>query len=124
MENMKFAKRSSIYIAIPTVLGILLIWVMASFFASDIVNRNIKSQMSDVVKSRSEIIESYIQTAEESLKTFSLGSQVRELLLSPDDPELQKMAQQYTVGYSNAKKIFEGIYLSLIHISEPTRQYS
>ncbi|MCX4349934.1 MAG: hypothetical protein OSJ76_09205 [Alphaproteobacteria bacterium] len=90
MENMKFAKRISIYIAIPTVLGILLIWVMASFFASDIVNRNIKSQMSDVVKSRSEIIESYIQTAEESLKTFSLGSQVRELLLSPDDPELQK----------------------------------
>lgn len=87
---MKFAKRISIYIAIPTVLGILLIWVMASFFASDIVNRNIKSQMSDVVKSRSEIIESYIQTAEESLKTFSLGSQVRELLLSPDDPELQK----------------------------------
>lgn len=90
MENMKFAKRISIYIAIPTVLGILLIWVMASFFASDIVNRNIKSQMSDVVKSRSEIIESYIQTAEESLKTFSLGSQVRELLLSLDDPELQK----------------------------------
>lgn len=90
MKNMKFAKRISIYIAIPTVLGILLIWVMASFFASDIVNRNIKSQMSDVVKSRSEIIESYIQTAEESLKTFSLGSQVRELLLSPDDPELQK----------------------------------
>ncbi len=124
MENMKFAKRSSIYIAIPTVLGILLIWVMASFFASDIVNRNIKSQMSDVVKSRSEIIESYIQTAEESLKTFSLGSQVRELLLSPDDPELQKMAQQYTVGYSNAKKIFEGIYIAdtdthvLTHTSE------
>lgn len=124
MENMKFAKRSSIYIAIPTVLGILLIWVMASFFASDIVNRNIKSQMSDVVKSRSEIIESYIQTAEESLKTFSLGSQVRELLLSPDDPELQKMAQQYTVDYSNAKKIFEGIYIAdtnthvLTHTSE------
>ncbi len=124
MENMKFAKRISIYIAIPTVLGILLIWVMASFFASDIVNRNIKSQMSDVVKSRSEIIESYIQTAEESLKTFSLGSQVRELLLSPDEPELQKMAQQYTVGYSNAKKIFEGIYIAdtnthvLTHTSE------
>lgn len=124
MENMKFAKRISIYIAIPTVLGILLIWVMASFFASDIVNRNIKSQMSDVVKSRSEIIESYIQTAEESLKTFSLGSQVRELLLSSDEPELQKMAQQYTVGYSNAKKIFEGIYIAdtnthvLTHTSE------
>lgn len=124
MENMKFAKRISIYIAIPTVLGVLLIWLIASFFASDIVNRNIKSQMSDVVKSRSEIIESYIHTAEESLKTFALGSQVRELLLSPDDPELQKKAQQYTVGYSNVKKIFEGIYIAdtdthvLTHTSE------
>ena len=109
MKNMKFAKRISIYIAIPTVLGVLLIWIMASLFAYDIVNRNIKSQMADVVKSRSEIIESYIRTAEESLKTFSLGSQVRELLLSPGDAELQKSAQQYTKNYSDEKKLFEGI---------------
>lgn len=121
---MKFAKRISIYIAIPTVLGVLLIWIMASLFASDIVNRNIKSQMADVVKSRSEIIESYIRTAEESLKTFSLGSQVRELLLSPGDAELQKSAQQYTKNYSDEKKIFEGIYIAdtdthvLTHTSE------
>lgn len=124
MKNMKFAKRISIYIAIPTVLGVLLIWIMASLFASDIVNRNIKSQMADVVKSRSEIIESYIRTAEESLKTFSLGSQVRELLLSPGDAELQKSAQQYTKNYSDEKKIFEGIYIAdtdthvLTHTSE------
>ncbi len=90
MENIKFAKRLSVYIAIPTILGVILIWIMASWFASNIVNQNIKSQMSDVVKSRSEIINDFIQSAEESLKTFSLGSQVRELLLSPNDPELQK----------------------------------
>lgn len=124
MENMKFAKRLIIYIAIPTVLGVFLIWVMASMFASKIVNQNIKSQMTDVVKSRSEVINDFIQSAEESLKTFSLGSQVRDLLLSPDDAELQKKAQQYTVDYSNTKKIFEGIYIAepdthiLTHTSE------
>lgn len=107
MENMKFAKRLIIYIAIPTVLGVFLIWVMASMFASKIVNQNIKSQMTDVVKSRSEVINDFIQSAEESLKTFSLGSQVRDLLLSPDDAELQKKAQQYTVDYSNTKKFLK-----------------
>lgn len=112
MGNMRFAKRLSIYIAIPTIFGILLIWVMASLFASNIVNQNIKSQMSDVVKSRSVVINNFIQSAEESLIAFSLGNQVRELLLSPDDAELQKKAQQYTTDYSDTKKIFEGIYIA------------
>lgn len=55
---------------------------------------------------------------------FALGNEVRDLLLSPDDPALLKQAQKYTEDFAAVKGVFEGLYIAtpdthvLTHTSE------
>nr|WP_243157856.1 methyl-accepting chemotaxis protein [Anaerotruncus colihominis] len=46
------------------------------------------------------------------MTAFALGSEVRELLLNPDDPALLKQAQKYTEDFAAVKDVFEGLYIA------------
>lgn len=51
------------------------------------------------------------------MTAFALGSEVRELLLDPEDPALLARAQRYTEEFAGVKGIFESLYISLINRS-------
>lgn len=122
--NRKLAVRIGIITTTLISAGMILLWLVVSNRVSSIVENNITNQMIDAVESRASIINDYVAAAEEYMKAFALGSEVRELLADPDNPVLLKRGQQYTEDFAAIKGIFEGLYIGtpstyiLTHTSE------
>jgi len=112
IENRKLATRIGIITTIITLAGMTLLWLVVSTNAASMVKSDITNQMTDAVESRAAIINEYVLSAEEYMTAFSLGSEVRDLLLDPEDPMLLAQAQKYTEDFAAAKGEFEGLYIA------------
>ena len=93
LENKKLAARIGITTTLITLVGMTLLWLVVSTNAAAMVKSDITNQMTDAVESRAAIIDEYVLSAEEYMTAFALGSEVRDLLLDPDDPALLAKAQ-------------------------------
>lgn len=93
-------------------MGMLLLWYVVSNRVTSMVQNNITNQMIDAVESRASIINDYVASAEEYMKAFALGSEVRDLLSNPHDRDLLTKAQKYTEDFAAVKGIFEGLYIA------------
>lgn len=111
LNNQKLATRIGVITTTITFIGMLLLWLIVSGRIAAIVKNNITNQMIDAVESRASIINDYVASAEEYMTAFALGSEVRNLLQNPEDPELLKQGQQYTEDFAAVKGIFEGLYI-------------
>lgn len=112
MKNQKLASRISILTTTITLAGLLLLWTMIVFNTESMVRENITNQMVNAVESRAVIIDDYVTSAEEYLRAFALGSEVRDVLKMPDDPDALARAKQYTLDFAQVKGIFEGLYIA------------
>ncbi len=112
LTNKKLATRIGVITTVLILGGMLLLWGIVSANASATVQSNITNQLTDAVESRAAIINDYVTSAEEYVKAFALGSEVRELLLDPKNPELAELAQLYTEDFATVKGIFEGLYIA------------
>lgn len=112
IENKKLATRIGVITTVITVVGMTLLWLVVSTNAASMVKKDITNQMTDAVESRAAIIDEYVLSAEEYMTAFALGSEVRELLLNPDDPALLAQAQKYTEDFAAVKGVFEGLYIA------------
>ncbi len=106
LVNRKLATRISIITTAITFMGMLLLWYVVSNRVTSMVQNNITNQMIDAVESRASIINDYVASAEEYMKAFALGSEVRDLLTK---------AQKYTEDFAAVKGIFEGLYIATPH---------
>lgn len=124
IENIKLATRIGVITTVITAVGMALLWLVVSTNAASMVKKDITNQMTDAVESRAAIIDEYVLSAEEYMTAFALGSEVRELLLNPDDPELLAQAQKYTEDFAAVKGIFEGLYIAtpVTHVLTHTSQ--
>ena len=124
IENKKLAARIGIITTVITLIGMALLWLVVSTNAASMVKNDITNQMTDAVESRASIINEYVLSAEEYMKAFALGGEVRDLLLNPDDPELLTRAQKYTEDFAAVKGIFEGLYIAtpVTHVLTHTSQ--
>ena len=91
LVNKRLATRMSIITTAVTLVGMLL-WVIVSTNAASVVKNDITNQMTDAVESRAAIINEYVASAEEYMSAFALGSEVRDILRSPEDPVLLERA--------------------------------
>lgn len=112
LANKKLAARIGIITTAITLVGMLLLWGIVSTNMAAMVESDITNQMTDAVESRAAIIEDYVISAEEYMTAFALGSEVRQLLLDPEDPAPLRQAQQYTEDFAAVKGIFEGLYIA------------
>jgi methyl-accepting chemotaxis protein len=112
LVNRKLAARIGMITSAITCTGMLLLWFVVSDRTASMVENNITNQMIDAVESRASIINDYVASAEEYMTAFALGSEVRELLLNPEDSELLQKGQQYTEDFAAVKGVFEGLYIS------------
>ncbi len=112
MENKKLAARIGILTTVITLAGMTLLWLAVSTNAASVVKKDITNQMTDAVESRASIIDEYVLSAEEYMTAFALGSEVRDLLLNTEDPELLARAQKYTEDFAAVKGVFEGLYIA------------
>ena len=111
LVNRKLATRISIITTAITFAGMLLLWFVVSNRAASMVKSNITNQMTDAVESRAAIINDYVASAEEYMTAFALGSEVRDLLKDPENPDLLKKGQKYTEDFAAVKGVFEGLYI-------------
>lgn len=112
IENKKLAARIGVITTAITLIGMTLLWLVVSTNAASMVKNDITNQMADAVEARAAIIDEYVQSAEEYMTAFALGSEVRDLLLNPEDPELLERAQKYTEDFAAVKGVFEGLYIA------------
>ena len=112
LSNKRLATRISIITSAITLIGMLLLWIIVSTNTASMVKNDITNQMTDAVEARAAIISEYVASAEEYMSAFALGSEVRQLLLSPQDPALLAQAQAYTESFAAVKGIFEGLYIA------------
>ena len=112
IENKKLAARIGMITTAITIVGMTLLWLVVSTNAASMVQNDITNQMTDAVESRAAIINEYVLSAEEYMTAFALGSEVRSLLLNPEDPELLAKAQKYTEDFAAVKGVFEGLYIA------------
>lgn len=124
IENKKLAARIGIATTVITLVGMALLWLVVSTNAASVVKNDITNQMTDAVESRAAIIDAYVLSAEEYMAAFALGSEVRDLLLNPDDPALLAKAQKYTEDFAATKGMFEGLYIAtpVTHVLTHTSQ--
>lgn len=124
IENKKLAARIGVITTAITLIGMTLLWLVVSTNAASMVKKDITNQMTDAVESRASIINEYVLSAEEYMKAFALGGEVRDLLLNPDDPELLARAQKYTEDFAAVKGMFEGLYIAtpVTHVLTHTSQ--
>ena len=124
IENKKLAARIGIATTVITLVGMALLWLVVSTNAASVVKNDITNQMTDAVESRAAIIDAYVLSAEEYMAAFALGSEVRDLLLNPDDPALLAKAQKYTEDFAATKGVFEGLYIAtpVTHVLTHTSQ--
>lgn len=111
LSNQKLATRIGIITTIITFMGMLLLWFVVSGRVASMVKNNITNQMIDAVESRAAIINDYVTSAEEYMTAFALSSEVRDLLMNPEDPALLQEGQQYTEDFAKVKDVFEGLYI-------------
>lgn len=111
LVNRKFATRISIITTAIIFIDMLLLWFVVSSRVASIGENDITNQMHDAVESRASIINDYVASAEEYVTTFALGSQVRNLLINPPNPDLLQKSQKYTEEFAAIKGIFEGLYI-------------
>lgn len=112
IKNRKLATRIGVITTVIILIGMTLLWLVVSTNAAFMVKNDITNQMTDAVESRAAIINDYVLSAEEYMTAFALGSEVRDLLLNPDDPALLERAQKYTEEFASVKGIFEGLYIA------------
>lgn len=112
LTNRKLATRIGIISTVIIFVGMLLLWRIVSDNVAAMVEGNITNQMTDAVESRASIINDYVASAEEYMTAFALGSQVREVLENPKDPEAIQRAQEYTEAFAEIKGTFEGLYIA------------
>ena len=74
--------------------------------------QNAVNNMQTAAQDRSEIIENYIKSTEDTLTAYLKAQQIYDLLRNPDDPEKAAAAQKYTENFSKDISSLEGIYAS------------
>lgn len=124
LKRMNIATRACIIITSILLVGFTILWCIVNDKTTNLIQKKIENQMTDSVESRARIISDYVQSAEEFMVAYSKSSEIRNLLLDPENEELQAIAQKYTVEFANVKGVFEGLYVSkpdtvvLAHTSE------
>lgn len=97
-------------IAVTFCMVLLFITVKASF--SSVIENTAMNNMKTSLEAKECIIDEYISSSEAQLISYSNAPCIKKLLKNPDNKNLQKEVQQYTMNYYKGLNQWEGLYLS------------
>ncbi len=112
MKNMRLAVRISCIVIFILTLGLVVLWQAVNVKVSSLMKEQILGEMNDAVKTRSEIVEQYVQSAESYVIGYAQSLELKEALLNPDDSNAAADAQSYTESYAKVNKNLENVYLA------------
>lgn len=102
-------------ITLLLIIQLLLMVLLSLIFASKIssaTRENSIQHIQTITDERAHIIKTYVQNSEKVLTYYSKASQITGLLEDPDNADARKLAQEYTVQFSDDIENLEGIYVS------------
>lgn len=90
----------------------LVLFLFVNFSLSNAMNNSAVSNIKTAAIDRSEIIENYIKSAEDTLVAYVKADQINNLLKDKTNPEYISAAQKYTEDFGKDISNLEGIYIS------------
>lgn len=112
MKNVKLATKISIFVIPILALGLILLWRIVDTNVSSVMEEQVLQEMNDAAKTRSEIVEQYVQAAESYLLGFGQALELKEVLNKPNNTSIVSEAQGYTESYGGVNPNMENIYLA------------
>lgn len=112
MKNIKFTVKISVMVISILTVGLLFLWISTTGRVSSLMREQILEEMNDAVDTRVQIVEQYVQAAEDYLIGYGQSSELKEALLNPAKEDIVANAQDYTDNYSLVNENLENIYLA------------
>lgn len=112
MANSKKTFASINIILIAQLSLMLILSLLITKTITDSTKENAIEHMNTIADEQSKIIDTYIENAEKTLSVYSNASDIRDIVLDPDNKQKQEAAQKYTESFSKDISNLEGIYVS------------
>ena len=90
----------------------LALFIFINNSLSGAMNESARSSIKTAAIDRSEIIENYVKSAEDTLTAYLKAEQINKLLNDKNNPDYAAAAQKYTENFSKDISNLEGIYAS------------
>lgn len=111
MKNLKLATKISIIVITILTIGLVIVWKSTDVNVSSVMKDQIVDEMNDAIKTRSKLIEQYIDSTEAYLIGYAQAPVLKQALLHPDDAEAVANAQNFTKNYGKENANLENVYL-------------
>lgn len=116
MKESKFkfdmSKMLLLFALVPMVVSCLIISILLVNKSNEEVKKATSNSMLALIEGTGTGFDHYFATSEETVLSFTKSPVVIEYLKNPEDPELAKAAQDYTVEYFESLSGWEGIYIA------------
>ncbi len=110
IRNMKIRTVIMTTVALISLLGIGLIFALAGKENKQLIQKSATENMTTYLDAQANIIETFVNTSEETLYLFGKSPNIIEFLKDPEDPEKLATAQAYTASYYASLDNWEGVY--------------
>ncbi len=98
------------------IIVMVIVFLFVYLFMNSAMTNNIKTNviqsMETIAQERSQLIENYVEEAENYLTAYSRAGEITALLKAPQDAAATAAAQAYTEKFSSDRAYLEGIYAS------------
>ena len=110
LKNRKLSTIITAAISIVVAVCIALLFLIANRNMTTAMKDTAMDNMKTSLEAKTKVIEEYVANAEDLLIAYSKAPAIKELLKNPNDKQLQKVAQEYTVQYYEGLDQWEGLY--------------
>lgn len=108
----KIGLKVTLAVLVVQVAVFLVLFLFVNYSLSSAMNNSAVSNIKTAAIDRSEIIENYIKSAEDTLIAYVKADQINNLLKDKTNPEYISAAQKYTEDFGKDISNLEGIYIS------------
>ena len=98
-------------ILFTTFAGIGLIFILAGKSNKDLMTQSTTANMETYLNAQSQMVESFVESKETTLKMFGQSQIVRDILMDQDNKDAFNAAQAYTLEQYKALGSWEGLYI-------------
>ena len=111
LKNLKLSTVITGVVSIVVAVCILLLFLLSNNSMMKAMKETSLNNMNTSLEAKTQTIEEYVNNAECLMRSFSKAPVLVELLKDPNNAELQKEAQDYTLQYYAGLEQWEGLYL-------------
>ena len=101
-----------LFALLPLVCSSVILTVLLITGSTKVINKSMSNSLVSIVKGTGAAFDTATDTNETILKAYASAPVVKDLLLKPNDSEITKKAQQYTLDFFSELDGWEGLYIA------------